>query len=391
MPIVHLLFAATLLPLAAGCAYLLLLTLCSAQSAPPPRSRGLLKFDILVPAHDEALTIVRTIASLHGLRWPADRFRILVVCDNCSDDTALRARAAGALVLERRDDSRRGKGYALRHGFDASLREGWADAVLVVDADSEVTPNLLEACAARIEQGARAVQAHYAVLNPQTSPRTRLMALAFACIHPLRSRARRRLGLSCGIRGNGWCVHRLALRAVPYAAYTLAEDVEYGVALGLTGVRVDYADEAQVLGEMVSTEAAARSQRLRWEGGRSLLLRRQLPLLLRRAWRSALCLDLAADLLLPPLSWLVLGAAAALPPAALAALLDGAFAPWLWLDLACLGALVFYVARGWSISGLGTPVLRDLLRVPGFIAWKLRLAMRHSRPGEWVRTTREPT
>ncbi|HZR34926.1 MAG TPA: glycosyltransferase family 2 protein [Nevskia sp.] len=384
-------FALALLPLAAGCAYLLLLTLCSARSAPPPPARGQLKFDILVPAHNEAATIARTIASLRRLRWPAQRFRILVVCDNCSDDTAPRARAAGAVALERRDDSRRGKGHALRHGFDASLREGWADAVLVVDADSEVTPNLLEACAARIERGARAVQAHYAVLNPQASPRTRLMALAFACIHPLRSRARQRLGLSCGIRGNGWCVHRLVLRDVPYAAYTLAEDVEYGVALGLAGVRVEYADEAQVLGEMVSTEAAARSQRLRWEGGRGLLLRRQLPPLLRRAWRSALCLDLAADLLLPPLSWLVLGAASALPPAALAALLDRALAPWLWLDLACLGALVLYVARGWSISGLGATVLPDLLRVPGFVAWKLRLMLAHSRPAVWVRTTREPS
>ena len=385
----HLLFALLLLPLALACAYLLLLSLCSARLAVPPSSTGRLRFDIVVPAHDEAASIARTLASLHRLAWPERQFRILVVCDNCTDDTAQRARQAGACVLERRDESRRGKGYALRHGFDASLSANWADAVLVIDADSEVTPNLLEACATRLERGAPAVQVHYGVLNPNSSLRTRLMTLAFACIHPLRSRARQRLGLSCGIRGNGWCLHHETLRRIPYAAYTLTEDVEYGVALGLAGCRVHYADEAKVLGEMVSTELAARSQRRRWEGGRTLLLRRQLPALLHAAWRSAPCLDLALDLLLPPLSWLVLAAALALPLTVVAALFDAVFTPWLWLDLACTAALCLYVTRGWRISGLGVALLRDLLHVPAYIVWKLRLMLNSGRPAAWVRTTRE--
>ena len=47
------------------------------------------------------------------------------------------------------------------------------------------------------------------------------------------------------------------LKNVPYRAFTLAEDVEYGIEAGLAGYRVHYADEAHVNGEMVSDAKSA--------------------------------------------------------------------------------------------------------------------------------------
>src|SRR5262249_40397740 len=99
----------------------------------------------------------------------------------------------------------RGKGYALSCAFEHSLREGLADAVTVVDADTTVSANLLRAFAARIARGADAVQADYAVQNPNASWRTRLLRIAFGSFHVLRSLARERFGLSSGLRGNGMC------------------------------------------------------------------------------------------------------------------------------------------------------------------------------------------
>src|SRR5690606_22233480 len=116
-------------------------------------SRLQLHFDIVVPAHNEASGIGRTLASLRAIDWPRDRFRILVVADNCTDNTAAIARNAGAHVLERQDEHRRGKGHALAFAFEASRRDALADAVVVVDADTGVSPNLLEAFATRLEQG----------------------------------------------------------------------------------------------------------------------------------------------------------------------------------------------------------------------------------------------
>jgi len=93
-------------------------------------------------------------------------------------------------VLERTDPKRRGKGHALQFRIPGKRRAGRADAVAVIDADTEVSTNLLAAFAARIYAGAQAVQVHYGVLNPMDSWRTRLITIANGSFHVLRSRAR---------------------------------------------------------------------------------------------------------------------------------------------------------------------------------------------------------
>jgi 1,2-diacylglycerol 3-beta-glucosyltransferase len=380
------------LPMVAAALYLAVLALLSGRPI-PPEPRASVRFDIVVPAHDEEAGVADTIRSLLALAYPRDRFRVFVVADNCMDQTAARARAAGANVMERLDPDRRGKGHALSFAFDRLMAEGAADAFVVVDADSLVTPNLLGAFAARIESGAQALQAGYGVRNRDASWRTRLLHLGFTLFHDVRSLARERLGLSCGLRGNGMGFGRSILRQVPHDAFSVVEDVEYGIRLGLAGCRVEYVDEARIVGEMAASEQASRSQRSRWEGGRYTLARQHTRDLLGRAVRerSPLLLDLALDLLVPPLSYLVLAVTAGLLLSVLG--LAGGFgtiiatAAW---STAALG-LALYVARGWRLAGLGWRGLLDLLHVPGFIAWKLALRLRPdpTRKGEWVRTSRD--
>ena len=379
------------LPATAVSLYLLILTLLS--HAPPValRSSRRLRFDVIVPAHNEAAVIEGVVASLRKLDWPADGFRVLVIADNCTDSTAVLARAAGAEVLERHDTERRGKGYALAFAFQASQAHGWAYAVVVVDADTEVSPNLLEAFATRIENGAAVIQAHYRVLNSQASWRTRLMAIAMASFHRVRSRARERLRLSCGIRGNGWCITHRLLRQAPYRAFSLTEDIEYGIDLGLAGYRVRYADEANVAAMMVSGEQAARTQRQRWEAGRLQLIRSKTPALLRaaRGPDGGVCLDLALDLLVLPLSYAAINVAVLIVLASVALLWEPSMEIWLWLGLGCGASLLLYVLRGWQLSRVGIRGLVDLLRAPFFVLWKVLLMLRAHKSAEWVRTKRE--
>jgi cellulose synthase/poly-beta-1,6-N-acetylglucosamine synthase-like glycosyltransferase len=378
-------------PAALACAYLLVQTLMSAALPAPPASARRLRFDIVVPAHNEAGGIAHTIANLRQLDWPTDRYRILVVADNCTDATAAIASAAGANVIERHDPTLRGKGYALKFAFKHSAADAWADAIVIVDADSEVTPNLLEAFATRIERGAHALQARYGVLNPWGSWRTRLLTVAIGSVDTLRSRARERWRVSCGLRGNGWCATRKLLEEVSYNAFSLTEDLEYGVALGLAGYRVHYAAEAEAAQDMTAGPEAARTQRRRWEIGRFRLIRsRTLPLLraaLQR--RNAVCLDLAFELLLLPLSYIALGVGVLLTCALLAAWWHPGFMPWVWFSIACGLCLVAYVMRGWQLSGMGARGLLDLLGAPAFVAWKLLLMLRRNESVGWVRTERK--
>jgi 1,2-diacylglycerol 3-beta-glucosyltransferase len=377
------------LPATAACLYLLVLTILSARVTPPSASSRQVFFDVIVPAHDEAAGIAKTISSLQALDWPAAQYRIVVVADNCTDATAEVSREAGATVLERRDLALRGKGYALAHAFAWSRAAQMADAVVVVDADSVVSRNLLESFAVRIEAGACALQAHYGVRNAMDSWRTRLMAIALGAIHKVRSRARERMLLSCGIRGNGWCVTHALLDKIPYRSYSLTEDVEFGVELGLAGHRVAYCDESDVNGEMVTSGDASRSQRQRWESGRLALIRAKVPALLGAALarRSFVCLDLALDLLVLPLSYVVLNV--------LAIVVIGAFDPDGWrtvlLTLGLIDALAIgiYVCRGWLLSGVGLAGAWDLLRVPGFLVWKLIVVRFQAKPSTWIRTKRE--
>jgi cellulose synthase/poly-beta-1,6-N-acetylglucosamine synthase-like glycosyltransferase len=217
-----------------------------------------------------------------------------------------------------------------------------------------VTPNLLEAIAARMECGEKAVQVHYGVSNIDASWRTRLMAIAMGAFHRVRSRGRERLGFSCGIRGNGWAVTHELLAQVPYTSFSVVEDLEYGIELGLRDIRVAYADEASCDGEMVSGGKNAQSQRQRWEQGRMMILRQRTLPLLKRALvaRSRISLDLA-------------------------------------LGLLCCAGVALYVLRGWQVSTTGLRGLLDLLRAPFFLVWKLWVVLRGRRTTEWVRTKRE--
>lgn len=379
-------------PALAASGYLGLLTLLSKRKQPPHSTPPHLRFDIVVPAHDEAADIGATVASLLAVDYPRSLFRVFVVADNCTDDTAEKAKEAGAEVLVRNDRSRIGKGHALALAFDKLTAEGKSGAIVVVDADTVVSPNLLRAFARRIDTGASAVQATYAVRNAMTTWRTRAVAIAFAMFHELRSMGRERLGVSCGLRGNGMCFVTSLLRAVPYDAFSVVEDVEYGIKLGEAGHRVRFAREACVYGQVASTEQNARTQRARWEGGRSRLARMFVPRLLARAIRTRdpVCLDLALDLLVPPVA--ILFAAVALGLALSIALSLAAGSPLLplWLWTACAAALVAHGVRGWQLSDTGMRGLLDVVHIPGFVVWKLALRLRRSwGTEEWIRSPRE--
>ena len=180
---------------------------------------------------------------------------------------------------------------------------------------------------------------------------------------------------------------------VPHNAFSIVEDVEYGLRLGEVGYRVHYADEAHVYGEMVSSAAAASSQRRRWEEGRKELVRRNGVRLLRAGIhdRNRVLFDLALDLLIPPLSRIavasVLGAAVASVLSVQARAVTFSLAGFGF----CVLSIVVYVLRGWSVSGTGARGLLDLGLAPAYVIWKGSLRLRKaSRPtSSWVRTKRE--
>lgn len=115
-----------------------------------------------------------------------------------------------------------------------------------------------------------------------------------------------------------------------------------------------------------------------------------LPLLKRAVTaRSLICLDLALDLLVLPLSYVALNAVALTAAAWLFAPAGSRTGPWLWLGVLCCAALALYILRGWQLSNTKLRGLLDLLRAPFFLLWKLAVMFGGRRTAEWVRTRRE--
>jgi 1,2-diacylglycerol 3-beta-glucosyltransferase len=109
MTLVDVLLAAASLPALAASAYLAGLAVLARRTAPPAAAVPTLKYDVIVPAHNEEAEIAETVRSLRAVDYPASLFRVLVVADNCTDATAERAAAAGAQVLVRKNAEHRGK------------------------------------------------------------------------------------------------------------------------------------------------------------------------------------------------------------------------------------------------------------------------------------------
>jgi hypothetical protein len=377
---------------ALGSTYLLVLTAASARHRVRRTSQPA-RFAIVVPAHNEEMGIGATVDSLAALDYPPDARRIVVVADNCHDQTAAVARAHGAEVLERSNERDRGKGYALQFAFDHLLAEDRVEAIVVIDADTVVDRNLLWVCAGELAAGAHVIQVDYQVRNPEAGWRTRLLDVAFTCSHLVRSSGRRRLGLSAGLRGNGMVFTTSVLRRVPYTAFSAVEDLEYGLQLGLAGERVVFASDTYVRGDMPSAGAGVATQRVRWEAGRAETRRRYLRPLTRAALerRDPVLADLAADLVVPPLGTLLSGLAVA----AVASVPAGPATRRLGRTVAAAGgvALGIHVGTGVLRSQSGLRALPAMAKVPFYAAWKIAVgimarARRTTTEVEWVRTIR---
>jgi cellulose synthase/poly-beta-1,6-N-acetylglucosamine synthase-like glycosyltransferase len=371
-------------------AYLLLITVAAlaARRAAPLPGPAQRRFAILIPAHDEEQVIGRLLRSLRSLDYPASHFDVCVVADNCSDATATIARRLGARVYERFDDVERAKGFALRWLL-AELRSERStyDAFIVLDADSVVESNLLRVLDARLEAGSQVIQTHYSVLNADASAVAGLRYAALAAVHFLRPLGRSAFGLSCGLKGNGMCFATHILERFAWSWFTLAEDVEFHLALVRAGLRVDFAPETTVLADMPVTLAQAASQNQRWERGRLQLLRSHLPLLLAglrlRSWRR---IDAAIEQLMPPLSVpFALGGVVLV-----GSLLVAAWPAALFATIAVLAQLA-YLAAGLLLVRAPLKAYLALSSAPLYIAWKFSLyahSLINVRATAWIRTAR---
>lgn len=346
---------------------------------------------VLIPAHDEAAGIEATLHCLRAQLRATDR--VLVVADNCSDDTAALARRAGAEVVERSHAVNRGKGFALDFGV-RHLSARPPSMVVVVDADCLLDAGALETLASLCSSSGRPVQALYEMNAPAGSGlRARVSAFAWRVRNRVRPLGWWVVGAPCQLMGTGMAFPWSLLRDAPLASGHIAEDVQLGADLALRGRAPLFAPKARVTSTFPEGDAAAASQRKRWEHGNLALMFAHGPRLvaagLRRA--DAHLLALAADLMVPPLALLVQLQLGLMLFAALARWLGAGALP-LAISAGALALLVLSILAAWRLAGRDIIALSELLlTAPAYALRKLPMyaAFLWKRQSTWVRAKRE--
>lgn len=353
------------------------------------------RFIVLVPAHNEEGGLPATLQSLAELAYPRELYEVLVIADNCSDQTARVAREAGVSVLERQHQTKKSKGYALAYALEEiAARSEQPAAVVVIDADTRVDPGLLSCFAAELQRGHAWIQGYYSVSNPDDNLKTSMLHYAFALFNGIWLLGQDRLGMGSALRGNGMCFAWAGLQRCPWQAYGLAEDLEFSWHLRLKGEKVRFAPDARVFGEMIGGEArAAASQRQRWEHGRRSLAETFGPGLAAAPFAADTRRLLEADLRMPPLSRYVSGLGLTFLLLTVAGALSSGFLQALSLILAAgLGLLILnfalYLLSPFLFLALPLRYALSLAQAPFYMLWKLRLSRRGA-PEAWQRATRK--
>lgn len=244
------------------------------------------RFLCVTAAHNESAVIGLHVQNLMGMEYPKDLFDVVVVADNCTDDTAALAVAAGAHVWTRHNRLERGKGFALRWAFHERAALSDYDAVCVFDADNLVDPNFLQVMAQHLREGQTAIQAYLDTKNPWDSWTTSSYAMAYWFMNRFWQHPRIRLGLSGALGGTGFCLDRRLLDTLPWEATSLTEDLEYSVRVVLGGQRVYWTPLTRVYDEKPVSLKASFPQRTRWLRGHWTTAFRYSGALLKKSLRG---------------------------------------------------------------------------------------------------------
>jgi cellulose synthase/poly-beta-1,6-N-acetylglucosamine synthase-like glycosyltransferase len=355
-----------------------------------PASAGRPPLAVLVPAHNESAGIAATCHALARQLSPQDR--LLVVADNCTDDTAERARKAGAEVVVRQDTAMTGKGYALDFGV-RHLEKNPPAVLIVVDADCELGESSLERLAQACLASLRPAQAAYLMRNHPGAPLSmRIAEFAGVVKNLVRPLGYHRLGLPCMLMGTGMAFPWDAISAANLASGHIVEDMKLGVDLACAGSPPLFCPDARVVSFFPESLQGFRTQRQRWEHGHLGVILSDAPSLLaagiRRGDRRLVAM--ALDLAVPPLALLTL-------LAVLACFASIVLAMWLadyralYAGAIVIALLLLGVAVAWVRFARPIIAAHELAFAPFYALLKIPMYVRYlyARQVSWVRSARK--
>jgi cellulose synthase/poly-beta-1,6-N-acetylglucosamine synthase-like glycosyltransferase len=319
---------------------------------------------VLIPAHNEAQQIEATVLRIKEDLLPIDR--LLVVADNCTDQTAPLAVRAGAEIVIRNDPDLPGKGFALAAGL-RHLSAMPPEIIVFVDADCQIGSHGVELLARACAAANAPVQClNLMIANPDSrAPPPRLAEFAWRIKNDLRPNGYARLGLPCHLLGTGMALPWRLIDPGMFATGHLSEDMLLGLDLAMKGSSPRFFRDVTVKSYFPDTERGQVQQKQRWVHGHFALINSHVPRLVYQAVRRRELglLALAADLAVPPLGVLAVANVILLVMSLTWKALTGASAP---LGFAAIESALFAssLVAAWQVCGRDLIGLKEVKQLP---------------------------
>lgn len=226
------------------------------------------RFAAVIAARNEEQVIGNLIKSLKEQDYPEELLEIIVIPNNCTDNTREAAQLAGATILDCKQKVRT-KGQVLNYAFNYIMEKmDRFDAFCIFDADNLVGPTFIREMNNALCSGARVAQGYRDSKNPMDSVISSCHSIYYYYVNGLYNRARSILGLSAILTGTGFMVSADTIKKLGgWNTRTMTEDLEFTALCVLKGIDVRWVQKAIVYDEQPITMKQSWNQRIRWSTG----------------------------------------------------------------------------------------------------------------------------
>ena len=235
------------------------------------KANALHRYAVIIAARNESAVLPELIRSIRQQNYPSELVDILVIADNCTDNTAEVARKAGAIVYERHDTRHIGKGYALDYLFKKLFASGADKAYegyFIFDADNLLDQNYIREMNKMFDNGYRIITSYRNSKNFGTNWITAGYSLWFLREARYLNQPRMALNTSCAVSGTGFLLHRdIVEKNHGWKHHLLTEDIEFSVDSVIHGETIGYCPTAKLYDEQPTSFRQSWRQRLRWSKG----------------------------------------------------------------------------------------------------------------------------
>ena len=233
-------------------------------------------FSILIAARNEEKVIGNLLDSLNNLNYPKDKYEVVVIPNNCTDNTEKVSKEHGAKVLKCTVPTK-SKGDVLKFTFEKMAHRKEIDAYIVFDADNVVHPEFLTEMDKALVSGYRVAEGYRDAKNPSDNWLSGSYTLFYLFQNVFFNRARMAMGGSSSINGTGFMIKKELIDEKGFETYTLTEDVEFTGQCALMGEKIAYVENAITYDEYPVRFDASWKQRKRWSAGIIECMKRYSP------------------------------------------------------------------------------------------------------------------